>query len=176
MAKWKGIVDKGFNAEEFKAYCSTLKLKTWKPKFLVVHNTWAPTLKDWKTGKWKPEQRIGFLVGYYRDNKKWSSGPHLFIDDKKIWVFTPLTTSGTHSPSWNNDSWGVEIVGNFDIEPFEQDKLVYSAIATLCRLGDLDPKTIKFHKEDPKTTHKTCPGKNVKKDVLISEVIKLLQN
>jgi len=38
------------------------------------------------------------FVKYYRDKHKWSAGPHLFIDDKMIWVFTPLTVSGVHSP------------------------------------------------------------------------------
>ena len=37
------------------------------------------------------------------------------------------------------------------------------ALAGLHRLAGLDPATLRLHKEDPKTTHKFCPGKNISK-------------
>ena len=56
------------------------------------------------------------LQHYYRDTQHWSAGPHLFIADDLIWVFTPLDTPGVHSPSWNAISWGVELVGDYTTE------------------------------------------------------------
>jgi hypothetical protein len=88
-----------------------------------------------------------------------------------IWVFTPLTTSGIHSPSWNSMSWGVEMVGDYNVEPFGapvRDNTV-SALTTLHALLGLDPQTLRLHKEDPKTTH-DCPGKHVEKADIIQRV------
>jgi hypothetical protein len=82
----------------------------------VVHNTSAPRLLQWHSHP--GEVRMRNLESYYRDQQRWSAGPHLFVADDLIWVFTPLTTSGVHSPSWNGVAWGVELVGEYDIEPF----------------------------------------------------------
>jgi len=103
---------------------------------------------------------------------KWSAGPHLFVADDLIWVFTPLTTSGVHSPSWNAISWGVEIVGEYEQETFAGaiKSNAVDALAILHAALGLDPKTLRFHKEDPLTTHKSCPGRNVVKPDLIAAV------
>lgn len=114
------------------------------------------------------------LENYYRNpgpNKKaWSAGPHLFIADDLIWVFTPLTTSGVHSPSWNLESWGVEMVGDYNREPFNAGVRANTvdALAILHAWCGLNPDTIRFHKEDPLTTH-DCPGHNVSKSSLIEQ-------
>jgi len=123
-----------------------------------------------------PEQRLAGLESYYRDDQKWSAGPHLFIADDEIWTFTPLTTSGIHSPSWNNISWGVEIVGDYDNELFRSDVRdnVISALTTLHAAIGLDPLTLKFHKEDPKTTHTYCPGARVSKPDIVTALQRAL--
>jgi hypothetical protein len=140
-----------------------------------LHNTAAPTLQQWMSGPTTPQQRILNLEAYYRDQMGWSAGPHLFIDNQLIWAFTPLTTSGVHSPSWNHVSWGIEMVGDYSQESFDQgpgaavaDNAV-KALATLHTLMGLDPDTLKFHKEDPGTTH-NCPGSNVNKPNIIARV------
>ena len=112
------------------------------------------------------------LEHYYRDEQKWSAGPHLFIADDLIWVLTPLTTSGRHSPSWNAISWGVEMVGEYQIEDFGdavRDNTL-AALTTLHALAGLDPNKLRFHKEDPITTHKTCPGRKVNKADIIARL------
>ena len=43
-AQWKGIVGKGFKPQEFEAYVGTLLFSAWRPQFVVLHNTAAPTL------------------------------------------------------------------------------------------------------------------------------------
>ncbi len=173
MSNWKPIVGLSFNAEQFESYCHSLQWTAWRPSFIVLHNTAIPSLSQRPNGLTKTH--IDGLVSYYRDDQKWSAGPHLFIDDKQIWVFTPLTMSGVHSPSWNKVALGIEMLGDYAKESFdtgrgaEVHKNAVSAMATLCGVLGLDPDTIKLHKEDPKTTH-VCPGKNVSKSKIISEV------
>ncbi len=172
---WTDIVDKGYTPEEFTAYVGTLQFGIWQPQFVVVHNTSSPTLAQYHGFSDRGisgEQWLRNLVGYYRDQMGWSAGPHLFIGDDKIWCFTPLTMPGVHSPSWNAVSWGIEMIGEYEVEPFDPDVRdnAVSALATLHTLRGLDPQSIHFHKEDPKTTHKQCPGKNVDKYDLIARV------
>lgn len=170
MPQWKGIVAKGFSASEFEAYVRTLTFNQWRPQFVVVHNTGDPTFAQWHSVP--TEKRMTGLESYYRDDQKWSAGPHLFVADDKIWVFTPLTTSGIHSPSWNHVSWGVEIVGDYDHEVFRSDVRAnaISALTTLHASIGLDPQTLKFHKEDPKTTHTYCPGSRISKADIVNAV------
>ncbi len=181
MAKWKGIVGKGFTAAEFEAYVSSIKLSSWRPSFVVTHNTSEPSAalyRQWQArANWTGEGWLKNLESYY-SGMGWSGGPHLFVAPDKIWAFTPLTMPGTHSPAWNSITWGVETVGEFDSEPFAgpvRDNLI-SALATLHIFAGLNPvdyvkgvRGLHFHKEDPVTTHKDCPGKNmVKPDVVAS--------
>lgn len=171
MPAWKGIVGRGFTAQDFNAYLGTLKFANWRPQFVVLHNTFAPTLAQWH--QVSGQARMQGLESYYRDQMHWSAGPHLFVADDLIWVFTPLTTSGVHAPSWNAISWGVEMVGDYSGEPFGPAVRgnAVSALAGLHQLVSLDPHTLRFHKEDPKTTHKECPGKNVVKPDMIQAIV-----
>src|SRR5215467_8685093 len=171
MPTWKGIVGRGFTAADFNTYLATLTFTSWRPQFVVLHNTFIPTLGQWHQSPGKT--RIRNLQSYYRDKKHWSAGPHLFVADDLIWVFTPLTTSGIHSPSWNAISWGVEMVGDYSTEVFGPAVRgnAVSALAGLHQLASLDPNTLHFHKEDPNTTHKDCPGKNVVKPDVIQAII-----
>jgi peptidoglycan hydrolase-like protein with peptidoglycan-binding domain len=96
-----------------------------------------------------------------------------------VLAFTPFTMPGTHSPAWNSRSWGIETVGEFMTEPFEpiiHDTLVACLGILHARVG-LDPTDYKagvrglhFHKEDPKTTHKECPGVHIDKAELVRDV------
>lgn len=166
------IVKRGFTASEFEAYVKSEvapKMNSgFTPVGVVLHNTFMPTLAGWPgvvNGKTiSVEQRLeNTKAGYVK--KGWSAGPHLFIDAERIWTFTPLWQRGIHSPSFNHEYWGIELPGNFDVEAFPaaMRTLAESAIKTL--YGALrkhpDSTNFHFHKEDPRTTHKNCPGKNV---------------
>jgi hypothetical protein len=170
MPTWKGIVGKGFTADNFAQYVGTLTLTNWRPQFVVVHNTSAPRLSQWHSTP--GSQRMLNLENYFKNQLGWSAGPHLFIADDFIWVFTPLTTSGVHSPSWNAISWGVEIVGEYEQETFAGPikSNVIDALAILHQCLGIDPAGMRFHKEDPRTTHRTCPGRNIVKGDLIAAV------
>jgi hypothetical protein len=64
------------------------------------------------------------------------------------------------------------MVGEYEVEPFNPSvrENTVDALATLHACRGLDPDTIRFHKEDPLMTHKTCPGVNVDKPDLIKRV------
>ena len=175
---WKTIVGLKYSAAEFDSYCHGLSWPSWRPQFLALHNTAIPNLAQRPNGFSKTH--IDNLVSFYRDQKHWSAGPHLFIDDHQIWVFTPLTVSGVHSPSWNKLALGIEMLGDYATDKFDsgrgakvRDNAV-SAAATLCAVLGLDPESIKLHKEDPATTH-DCPGKNVDKAKFIGRVEDLMR-
>jgi hypothetical protein len=174
---WKGIVGLGFSAADFDTYCHSLHWNAWRPSFIVLHNTASPSLAQRPDGLTK--QHILNLEGFYRDSQKWSAGPHLFVDDKQIWVFTPLTVSGTHSPSWNKTALGIEMLGDYASEAFNTgrglavQKNAVAAIATLSAVLGIDPETMRLHKEDKATDH-DCPGKNVDKDKFIQAVKDLM--
>jgi hypothetical protein len=173
MSTWKGIVGKGFKPQAFATYASSLTFATWRPQFVVLHNTAVPTFAEWHSVP--GEQRMKNLERFYRDTQHWSAGPHLFVADDLIWAFTPLPTAGVHSPSWNSMSWGVEMVGDYNVEPFSElvRNNAVSALATLHALLGLDPHMLRLHKEDPKTTH-DCPGKHVEKADIIQRVLDTL--
>jgi hypothetical protein len=160
--------------EEFEKYVADLKLADWHPDFVVLHNTAAPSSKQWQSSP--IQQRLRNLTDYYR-GLGWHAGPHMFIDDTTIWLFTPLTEKGVHSPSWNGVAWGIEMVGDYDVESFESGfglgvrHNAEGAIAALLKkLGKpCNSTNLRLHKEDSKTTH-DCPGKHVVKATVISEV------
>lgn len=177
MPGWKGIVGTSFMPDEFDNYCHTLQWNAWRPSFIVLHNTATPSLAQRPNGLTK--QHIQNLESFYRDTQGWKAGPHLFIDDKQIWVFTPLTVSGTHSPSWNKVALGVEMLGDYEREAFDSGRGLevrqntVAALATLCAILGIDSHTMRIHREDPLTTH-ACPDKNVRKLVVIQEVHDLM--
>jgi hypothetical protein len=169
MPVWKGIVGKGFTAAQFEEYVAGLTFSAWRPTFVVLHNTAAPTFAQWHSTP--GAQRMLNLQTYYRDSLKWTGGPHLFVADDLIWAFTPLTAPGVHSPSWNNAAWGVEMVGDFATEsiPAGVHANTIAALATLHGALGLDPAKLRLHREDPLTTH-ICPGNKVSKAEVIAEV------
>jgi hypothetical protein len=178
MANWKPIVGLSFKPEEFDKYCHSLQWTAWRPSFIVLHNTATPNLAQRPNGF--TQQHMQNFVSFYRDQRGWSAGPHLFIDDKKIWVFTPLTVSGVHSPTWNKLAIGIEMLGNYAVDSFKDGRGLavrnntVAAIATLSAVLGIDPATLRLHKEDKATDH-DCPGAKVKKPEVIEEVISLMR-
>lgn len=184
MTAWKGMVARSFDVNSFDDYVVhevVPRLTAWKPDFVVLHNTMIPRLTPGinASGEHDPgwhatsgDRRMVGLQSYYRDDQKWSGGPHLFVADDLIWAFTPLWVPGVHSPSWNDVSWGVEVVGDYDREEFSPSTFanVTNALATLHRTIGKSPDTLRFHKEDPATTHRGCPGVNIEKDEIVSMV------
>ena len=176
MGNWKGIVGQGFTPGDFDDYVATVTFANWRPQFVVLHNTAIPKLAEWHAVPGPVRMRN--LENYYKNVQGWSAGPHLFVADDLIWVFTPLNVPGVHSPSWNAISWGVELVGDYELEAFGPPlKLnAVSALTSVHAILGLDPATLRLHKQDPKTTHKTCPGKNVVRDEIVQAVADALSD
>lgn len=170
---WRGALKQSFTTEAFAAYCEALHWNDWTPQFAVIHHTEVPTLAQRPAGL--TLEHMHALERFYRDERGWSGAPHLFVDDRQIWVFNALTEPGVHSPSWNDASLGIEMLGNYEEEPFEEgrgalvrDNTVQAIAALYSALG-LTPSTLRLHCDDDQS-HKTCPGKNVRKLDLIVRV------
>lgn len=162
---------KSLTVPQFAAYVEALDFKPWRPSGMVLHNTGAPSLAQ-RTQGFLQEHLIN-LEDFFRNAQGWSGAPHLFIDDNEpsISLFNPLNQPGVHSPSFNGTHLGVELLGDFSREDDDSGRgalVVKNAVAAFgilhARLG-LDPDKIKFHKDDPKTTH-DCPGRDLFEDKL----------
>lgn len=178
------IVARKFTHDGFKAYLDGLKIAPWA-KFVVVHNTSTPDIAlyhQWeKRPGWTAEQWLRNLTSYYA-GMGWNGTPHLFIPPTPdtILVLNSLLVHGTHTPSWNEFSFGVETVGEFEREPFGDPTRanLIAALATLHEKTGLTPlpyslgqRGLHFHKEDAHTTHRTCPGRNMVKTDLVAGVV-----
>lgn len=183
---WRGIVGKFVDVAGLRAHVDGLSWTGFRPSFIVVHNTSAPDAKTYagwranpeKHGNWTPEQWARNLESYYR-NQGWSAGPHAFVCRDGILLFTPFNVQGTHSPAWNSRSIGIETVGEFESDPFDngvRDNLIATLGILHAKLGLIPGeyragvRGLHFHKEDPVTTHKTCPGRHIVKADLVADV------
>ena len=70
-----------------------------------------------------------------------------------------LTEIGAHVYGYNDDSLGICLIGNFDIE--FPNRLQLNSLSNLIKdlKSKFDIKEIKTHRDFPNVT-KTCPGKN----------------
>lgn len=167
-------VGKVWTPETFGEYLNKLKKPSWC-KYITIHHTAAPSLAQRPKGF--TAQHIVNIKNYYSKSLGWSRGPHLFTDEDQIFGMTPLSTKGIHARSFNSNSIGIEVLGNYDVEdPKSGRGLECWQTAALCtkQLADWlditpDASTIKFHRDDPKT-YKSCPGTKVSKDWFISLV------
>lgn len=127
--------------EEFAAYVAGYKFGTIPPEFVVLHHTavpdasWAPLSSNPAT-KWdrdekgktvqqiqaKRKRQLDGVKNYYQ-SLGWNAGPHLFIDERWIWLFTPMYDVGIHAKSGNSYrdpkgklhySIGIEVVGYYE--------------------------------------------------------------
>jgi hypothetical protein len=164
----------GLTPKEFEAYVAGLHWRAWKPKFITLHNTAEPSLKQWAHGSGQiyEHQRIVNLNHYYK-TLGWHSGPHLFISPALIWVACDLTADGVSVSCWNRVTLGVEMVGDYSVEDFTsgdgahvRDNTV-AALAILHKALGLKPSPYKTGVEglhphrDCVKDHHDCPGKHV---------------
>jgi hypothetical protein len=126
---------KGYTPEQFVAYVDSYDFGKIPPNFIVLHHTYRPSIStasagaqyDWDAGEAgmsdqeiyaKRKRRLDGLKEYYRRNLGWDRGPHLFIDDRYIWTFTPMFHVGIHAAQGNgavpNYSIGIEVIGYYE--------------------------------------------------------------
>ena len=180
----------GYTQKEFSDFVKTLKWKVWKPRFVVLHNTFEPTLAQWihnGLGYNDGHRRICNLNHYYH-SKGWHSGPTLFIAPDLIWNACDLEQDGVHCSCWNRISLGVEMVGDFSSEEFDsgngakvRDNTI-AALAVLHNALDLKPDNyamghhgLHFHHECIKDHHGGCPGTNVSKEDVVKRILTAME-
>lgn len=178
---WADFKPKALTCAQFVQRLSDLKWTTWKPIGIVLHNTASPTLEQWAESGEKHDNRINNLEAFY-EGQGWKGGPHWFVSRNFINEFNNPLRHGTHSPSFNADYFGIEMVGDYDgTDEFDsgdgakvRDNAVF-VMAALCTKFRWDiAKVLKFHKEDLRTNH-DCPGPSVHKDDIIARVKRAME-
>ena len=194
-------IGQGLTLEEFEAYVLSYDFGSIPPDYVVIHHTanpaasWAPAggAPNWDATeaglsaaaiKDKRKRQLDGIRNYYRDTLHWGAGPHLFIDDRFIWLFTPMYDEGIHAAEGNSYkdsagkyhySLGVEVVGNYTALrwPAIIQRMVGGAVAILQRhlrtfdliyksapphRPELHQGSIAFHRDFNKLE---CPGNAV---------------
>ncbi|MEN6480311.1 MAG: peptidoglycan recognition family protein [Anaerolineales bacterium] len=160
--------------EEFREHLQGLTFPEGRPNRVFLHHTWRPTRDTWagrtsilgmkayyEQQRWVDEQG--------RQHEGWTAGPHLFIADDGIWLFSDLNYDGVGVAGHNTGSRHIEMVGNFDVALPDGRTWANTVAATallLERLG-LQPEQLSFHRD---YSTKTCPGRMVQKPWVISQV------
>lgn len=192
-------IGQGMTGPEFTAYVQSYNFGSVPPTQLVIHNTyipdasWAPASSNPAT-KWdrdetwlsieqiyaKRRRQLDAVMRYYRDTYGWDRGPHLFIDNIWIWLFTPMYDIGIHAAEGNSYhlggklhySIGIETVGYFSQVgwPSGMQSLLRTAVQALQRRlqtfqiiykaaerhhPELHQASIAFHNDYNKSA---CPG------------------
>jgi hypothetical protein len=147
--------------EAFPSYLASYDFGSTLPDQVVIHNTanpdasWA-ALGTSDRSHWdrdeaglpltairnKRQKQLDAIQRYYV-GLGWNAGPHLFIDDRWIWLFTPLNTVGIHAKEGNSYTVagrlhytiGIEVVGWYGkvVWPPAIQVMVRSAVQALQR-------------------------------------------
>lgn len=164
-----------WSPQSFPAYLATQPRPSWA-KAVTIHHCSSPSLAQRPNGFLAIH--LENLASYYKNTKGWSSGPHLFTDEDDIFGLTPLSEKGVHAVSFNSNSIGIEMLGDYDEEDPKNGRggqvtrtTASTARALLDWLG-LKPsrQTLFFHRFDPRTT-KTCPGTKVAHEWFLQMVL-----
>jgi N-acetylmuramoyl-L-alanine amidase CwlA len=157
------ILGRRLSLQEFEAYIREYDFGSLPANRIVLHHTWRPT----KAG-WQGERTILGLKKYY-EQKGWSAGPHLFIAEDGIWLFSPMRSDGIHAGVLNHRSIGIEVVGDYDAEVWSGATKMNTLGAIKALMGQLSipEKEIYFHRD---VSSKSCPGKAITKEWVIGEL------
>jgi len=161
-------------ADQFVQYVMTKDFGTPPPTMIFLHHTWRPRQEEWKG-----YQTILGMKNYYEQQVwtdaageqhiGWNAGPHLFIADDGIWLFTDLDRDGIGVRGYNAGSRHVEMVGDYDNQ-LPSGATLANTVAALGILHvrlNLDPRTLLFHRD---RGPKTCPGTAVTKEWIIPQI------
>lgn len=157
------IINKKLSLEDFKAYISSFNFSPLNPTKIVLHHTWRPTVEEWQGQK-----SINSLKTFY-EAKGWSAGPHLFISEDGIWLFSPMNIVGVHAAAGNTKSIGIEIVGDYDNQVWtgKTKENVLGALKALMQKLNIKEGAIHFHRE---YSPKSCPGNAITRELIIEQL------
>lgn len=157
-------IGQALTLEAFTAYVNTYNFGSIPPDYNILHHTAIPSTlyARYSTGAiWdaneagmndaqiqaKRKRQLDNIMIFYRDTRGWGAGPHLFCDEKWVWLFTPMNTVGVHAAAGNSYrdnsghlhySIGIEVVGYYEhvTWPDAVARNVAGAVAALhTRLG-----------------------------------------
>lgn len=132
-------IGKPLTRDGFAAYVAGYDFGTIPPDYIVLHHTaspaasWAPAkgAKNWDDGESgssdeqiqaKRKAQLDGIMRYYQATLGWTAGPHIFVDERWTWLFTPMDTIGVHAREGNSYiddadrlhySIGIEVVGDY---------------------------------------------------------------
>lgn len=159
---------------EFVAYVEQLEFPEPLPDRIFLHHTWKPTRESWRG-----YSTIMAMKAYYEKqlwidengltHEGWNAGPHLFVADDGIWLFSDLRYDGVGALGHNTGTRHLEMVGDYDaVQPSGATwENTVAALGILhCKLG-LDIQRLCFHRD---VSYKSCPGWAVQKSWVIPQV------
>jgi hypothetical protein len=156
-------IGKALTAEEFIAYVRDYDFGPIPPDFVVLHHSGIPSTRharyqDPKFDVWdggeeglsdeaitaRRLRKLNNIKEYYRTAPalEWDRGPHLYIDDRYIYLFSPMAEEGIHA-RWGNGftdgrgnfhySIGIEVFGYYEQVRWPEPvaRLVGVAVAAL---------------------------------------------
>jgi len=160
--------------EEFVTYCKGLEFEAPLPTRVFLHHTWRPTLASWQG-----LDSIMAMKAYYEKqqwtdsegqiHEGWTAGPHIFVAEDGIWLFSDLRYDGVGVYGHNYRSRHIEMVGNYD-NKLPSGAVLRNTVAVLGILHEclgLEIANLNFHRD---FSTKTCPGSAVQKGWIIPQV------
>jgi len=168
------------SADEFVRYMEDLQLPAPLPTRVFLHHTWKPTRETWRGADTIYGMKRYYEQQLWRDERGQlreglTAGPHLFIADDGIWLFSDIRYDGVGVLGHNTGSRHVEMVGNYD-EVRPSGLTLTNTIAALgilhVKLG-LDIANLNFHRD---FSAKSCPGCAVTKDWIIPQVASWIED
>lgn len=157
------IVNKKLNIKEFESYVNSFNFSPLNPSRIVLHHTWKPT-----TQEWQGQRSINGLKSFY-EGKGWPAGPHLFIGEDGIWLFSPMNIVGVHAGEGNTKSIGIEVVGDYDNQVWtgKTKDNVLAVLKILKNKLNIKDNGIYFHRN---FSTKSCPGNSITKEWVLKEL------
>lgn len=153
----------------FSDYLTTIVPPSWFTK-VCIHHTYIPNTKTW-AGK----RTMDSMLKFYKEQKKWDRYPHIFVAPDGIWTMNKLNEKGIHANVANKFSIGVEVVGYYDYEVWQNPirRLAIGTIYELIKWGNLRLEDYIFHREYNRK--KTCPGKMITRE-FITPLLEIYNN
>ena len=160
--------------DDFVSYVEGLEFARPLPTRVFLHHTWKPTPETWRgmasiLGMKAYYEQRRWVDNDGREHEGWTRGPHLFIAQDGIWLFSDLAEDGVGVYGHNYRTRHLEMVGDYDAQ-LPSGPILGATVAALGilheRLG-LDIQKLNFHRD---YSSKTCPGRAVKKEWIIPQV------
>jgi hypothetical protein len=143
------------NAEEFENHVKQTNF-SWA-NTIVIHHTFKPNKADWATVGWHGRKEN---MRQYYQGLGWESGPHLFVSDEGIGLFSPLSARGTGVTDNNTDTIHIEIVGDYT-NTFPTGLTYFYVIKAIVALKKKKQLAVMFHKQLEPGGLTECPGRGI---------------